>query len=317
MLLVTVVGAALVDRSLLHGLRTEVFGALTYTSNWLQITQHDSYFAKFDAPSALQHLWSLAVEEQFYLVWPPAVVALLWWGRRRLAVIAGVGALASATAMAVLYEPGSDPSQIYYNTLTHCAGLLIGAVLAVVWPATVAPRTPGKIKVSAALAMLGLVGIGMGFWLLDEYGAAPYRGGILAVSVASALLIVGAGHGQTPVGRLLSGPVFLWLGARSYGLYLWHWPVLVLSDRVFGVRGPVEIILVLSLSVLLAAASYRWIERPVQRHGYGGAFDIARRSMRRGGAGRRRATMLGAAAVAAACVFAGVSLREGSRTDVG
>jgi peptidoglycan/LPS O-acetylase OafA/YrhL len=308
MLLVTVVGAALVDRSTLHGLRADVFGALTFTSNWVQIAQHDSYFAKFDAPSALQHLWSLAVEEQFYLVWPLVVLALLSWGRRKLALGAGLGALASAAAMAGLYQPGGDPSQIYYCTLTHSAGLLIGAVLAIAWPATNAPGSRSEIRVSAALSVSGLVGIALGFWLLDEYGAAPYRGGIFAVSVASALLIVGAGHGQTAAGRFLSRPLVVWLGARSYGLYLWHWPVLVLADRVFGHRGPVEIILVLIVSVLLAAVSYRWIERPAQRHGYGGAFVIAKNSILAGGSGRRRSAMFGAVALSAACAFAAMSL---------
>lgn len=308
MLLVTVVGAALIDRLLLHDLRTGVLGALTYTSNWVQIAQHGSYFAKFEAPSALQHLWSLAVEEQFYLVWPLVVVALLWWGRRRLALVAAFGALASAAAMAALYEPGSDPSPIYYSTLTHSAGLLIGAVLAIAWPATTAPRTPAKIRVANTLAVVGLVVVGGGFCLLDEYGAGPYRGGILAVSLASALFIVGVGHGQTVVGRLLSRPLVLWLGARSYGLYLWHWPVLVLGDQFFEHRGPVEIIAAVTVSVLLAAASYRWIERPVQRHGYIGAFAVARRSLVDGGNTRRRATALGAAALVLACGFAAVSL---------
>jgi peptidoglycan/LPS O-acetylase OafA/YrhL len=305
MLLVTVVGAALVDRSMLRNLRADVLGALTYTSNWVQITQHDSYFARYDAPSALQHLWSLAVEEQFYLVWPLVVLALLWWGRRIVALVAGLGALASAAAMGLSYQPGGDPSQIYYSTLTHSAGLLIGAVLAIAWPARSAP---GNVRVGVALSVFGLVGIGVGFWLFDEYGAAPYRGGILAVSLASALLIIGAGHGQTGVGRVLSHPLAVWLGARSYGLYLWHWPVLVLGDRVFEQRGPVETVLVVTLSVLLAAASYRWIERPVQRHGYGGAFAMTMRWILDGGGTRRRAAMLGAVALAAACVFAAVSL---------
>jgi peptidoglycan/LPS O-acetylase OafA/YrhL len=312
MLLVTVVGTALIDRSMLHNLRTEVFGALTYTSNWVQIAQHDSYFAKFDAPSALQHLWSLAVEEQFYLVWPLLVVALLWWGRRRLALVAGLGAVASAAAMAAMYEPGSDPSQIYYSTMTHSAGLLVGAVLAIAWPAKNAPRTPGKIKASAVLSVIGLVGIGIGFCLFDECGAAPYRGGIFTVSVASALLIVGAGHGQTAVGRLLSRPLVVWLGARSYGLYLWHWPVLVLGDRFFGHRGPVAILFAVAVSLLLAAASYRWIEQPVQRHGYGGAFVIAKRWLFDGGSSRCRAATFGVAALAATCAFAGVSLLRAS-----
>jgi len=311
MLLVTIVGSALIDRSVLHNLRTEVVGALTYTSNWVQISQHHSYFASFDQPSSLQHLWSLAVEEQFYLVWPLVVAAALWWrGRRHLAMLAGLGALASATAMAALYQPGVDPSHLYYSTLTHSAGLLVGAVLAIAWPATNAPSTPRAIKTGAALSVLGVVGIGIGFWLLDERGGAPYQGGILAVSLASALLIVGAGHGRTTIGRLLAHPLVRWLGARSYGLYLWHWPVLVLGARLFGHRSLLVVIAEVVISLLLAAASYRWIERPVQRYGYRGAYVLAKGSVRSGGKGVHHLAMFGAAALTAACLFAAISLMK-------
>ena len=311
MLLVTVVCTAMVDPTMLHTLRTEVLGALTYTSNWVQIAEHQSYFAKFGAPSLLQHLWSLGVEEQFYLAWPVIVVALLYLGRQRLAVVAGFGALGSAAAMAALYQPGTDPSHVYYNTATHSGGLLVGAVLAIAWPAATVLREPWsqrRIAVSTALSRIGLAGIGVGFWLLDDYGAAAYRGGILAVSVATALLIVGAGQGRTPIGRLLSSPPMRWLGARSYGLYLWHWPVLVLGDRLFGHRtllvGGVEVTVV----VLLTAASYRWIEQPVLRYGFGGALTRVRRAMHGGTAESRSGLAIGAAAVAASCVFAFVTL---------
>jgi peptidoglycan/LPS O-acetylase OafA/YrhL len=311
MLLAVVIGTALVDRSTMHALRTDVLGALTFTSNWVQIGQHQSYFAKFGEPSSLQHLWSLAVEEQFYLVWPLIVVALLYRGRRQLAVVAGLGAIGSAAAMAVLYQPGADPSHVYYSTATHSAGLLIGAVLAIAWPAASAqsePRSRRKIAVSTTLAGIGLGGIAAGYWLLDEQGDAAYMGGIAAVSLASALLIVGAGHGHTPIGRLLSRPAVRWVGLRSYGLYLWHWPVLVLGNQLFGRRTLLTAAIEVTLAVLLAAASYRWIERPVLRYGYSGALARTWRSIPGPGAARRGGMVLGASAVAASCVFALVAL---------
>lgn len=314
MLFVTVTVTALVDRSMLHALRTETLGALTFTSNWVQIGEHQSYFAKFGPPSLLQHLWSLAVEEQFYLVWPPIVIAVLYWRLQKtrkprstaahaVAIVAGLGALASATAMALLYQPGTDPSPIYYSTATHAAGLFAGAVLAIAWPAAGEPSTrwsPRRKSVSGTLAGIGLAGVALGYWLLDEYGAAAYQGGILAVSAASALLIVGAGHGRTSIGQWLSRPSVCWFGARSYGLYLWHWPVFVLGDRILGQRTLPVAVVEVAVAVLLAAGSYRWIEKPVLRHGYRGALHLGWRSVPRERAGK----LLVAGVTVAASVFA-------------
>ncbi|BCJ36317.1 hypothetical protein Athai_38200 [Actinocatenispora thailandica] len=311
MLLATVVGTALVNRSALHQLRTEVLGALTYTSNWVQIGEHHSYFAKFSDPSVLQHLWSLAVEEQFYLIWPLIVVLVLLRGRRRLALVAGLGALGSAAAMAAIYQPGGDPSRVYFGTDTHASGLLVGAVLAIAWPAANAapgPWSRRRLAVGATLSGLGVAGIGLGFWLLDQYGDATYRGGILAVSVATALLIAGTGHGRTPVGWLLARRPVRWLGARSYGLYLWHWPVLVLGDKIFGQRTVIVGAIEVSAAVLLAAGSYRFIERPVLTHGYRGALREAWRSVQGRTSARRGGLLTAVGAVAALCVFAVVTL---------
>ncbi|CAM3150243.1 hypothetical protein BST27_07055 [Mycobacterium intermedium] len=323
MLVGAIAATALVDRSMLHALRTEVLGALSFTSNWVQISEHQSYFAKFGPPSLLQHLWSLAVEEQFYLVWPAVVIAVLYWGLRKglskrlgkirlspthaVAIVAGLGAMASATAMAALYEPGTDPSPIYYSTLTHAAGLFTGAVLAVAWPAAEASLMRWSLRgysLRGALAGIGLFVVALGYWLLDEYGSATYQGGILAVSAACALLIVGAGHGTTPIGRLLSRPSVCWVGARSYGLYLWHWPVFVLGDRILGHRTPMVAVVEVAVAVLLAAGSYRWIERPILRHGYRAALHAGWRAVRGGRAGR----LLVAGAVLATSVFVLASL---------
>jgi len=311
MLLAVVVGTALVDRSMLATLRTEVFGALTYTSNWVQIAEHHSYFAKFGDPSVLQHLWSLAVEEQFYLIWPLVVVAVLWRGRRRLAVVAGLGAAGSAALMAVLYQPGADPSRVYFGTDTHASGLLIGAVLAVVWPAASAapgPWSRGRYAGATALSVTGIAGIGAGLWLLGQYDDVTYTGGILAVSVAAALLIAGAGHGRTPVGRVLAARPVQWVGARSYGLYLWHWPVLVLGDKIFGTRTVIVGAIEVSVAVLLSAGSYRFLERPILRYGYRGALGLVWQSIHRGTNPRRGGLLAGAAAAAVLCAFAVVAL---------
>ncbi|MGA8118076.1 MAG: acyltransferase family protein [Actinocatenispora sp.] len=262
-LIAATLGLAATDPSRLRALRTDLLGAVSFGSNWFQIALHHSYFTRFSPPSVLQHLWSLAVEEQFYLLWPLLVVLILRRGRRTLAVAAAIAGLASAVLMATVFHPGADPSRVYFGTDTHCFGLLLGAVLAVAWPGVAPPdRATGR-----SLSMLGIGVVAAGLWWLDEYRSLTYRGGILVVCAATALLIVGAGHAHGPIGRVLGSRPARWVGARSYGLYLWHWPVLLIGDRIAGHRTPLVAAAEVFVAVSLAALSYRYLEQPVLRHG--------------------------------------------------
>ncbi|GAA4203545.1 acyltransferase family protein [Actinocatenispora rupis] len=301
-LLVTVLAVAWASRAQLRSLRTEVLGALTFTSNWVQIAEHHSYFARFAAPSVLQHLWSLAVEEQFYLLWPLVVVLVLRRGRNRLALLAALGAVASMVVMSARFTTGGDPSRVYFGTDTHCAGLLIGAVLAVLWSGAAGTsrlRTVGRNV--AAVVGIGVVGVGL--WRLSEYGPGAYRGGIAVVSAATALLILGAGAGRSGVGWLLSRAPVRWLGARSYGLYLWHWPILVIGSQLAKRTVPVALVEV-GVALTLTVWSYRYLEQPVLRAGYQGLLrrgwlvPLDRRRT------TRRAALLAGGAAAVACVVA-------------
>ncbi|WP_329309884.1 acyltransferase family protein [Streptomyces sp. NBC_01262] len=270
-LAVTACAATLTGGEAHRGLRGAVAAALTYRSNWWQLSQHDMYFAQFDglALPVLQHLWSLSVEEQFYLGWPLLLWALMSVLRRQRlqAVCALALAAASFVAMAVLYAPGSDPSRVYYGTDTHGGGLLLGAAVALALPLSRAGtlRRPRYVRAIDALGAAGLAGLALAAALVSGTGAFLYRGGLVGVCLAAAALTVAA---CTPglMGRALGWAPLVWLGRRSYGVYLWHWPV----HACLTAGSPAGRLVELVLPVGLAAASYRLVEEPLLRLGWRG-----------------------------------------------
>ena len=273
-LLVAVTAAvAVTEPDQLSMLRPALAAAVSYSSNWYQAFHHVSYFASFGPPPPLQHLWSLAIEEQFYLVWPLVLLLVLTVARGRLArmLTAWLAALASAAAMALEYLPGGDPSRVYYGTDTHAAGLLVGAALALTWPMarlTSAPR--GFVRRLDYLGVAGLVVLG---WAVGHFsGADPavYPLGLAVVALAAGGLTVAAAAPGT-VSALLSLPPLRWLGVRSYGIYLWHWPVIAVTAAVTGGRPAVPWLWAAeaAIAVALAAASWTWLEEPILRNGFG------------------------------------------------
>ena len=216
----------------------------------------ESYFEAVGRPSLLQHLWSLAVEEQFYLIWPPILAVGLGIGatrlrRRRMLTVAIFGAVASAVAMALLYTPGVDPSRIYYGTDTRATGLLCGAALAFLWSPGDKYRPPeashrwlrlagrGRFRrrwgwtAPLLLDILGFTALGALIWFclhLSEVRPFLYRGGFALVGFATAATIMAVVHPYSRIGAHLLGSAPLrWLGVRSYGIYLWHWPVFMVT----------------------------------------------------------------------------------------
>ena len=178
MLFILVVWVTLFDRSRLATLRSEVLGAVTYISNWQFIFQRQSYFESFGPPSPLGHFWSLAVEEQFYLLWPLIMLAVLkLFPAGDSCSLSFAGAAISALAMAVIYQPGDDPSRVYYGTDTRAFGLLIGAGLAIVWPSwklsTHVSRAPAQTQPNRRAAMLIILFM---MWRVDRYDSFLYQG---------------------------------------------------------------------------------------------------------------------------------------------
>jgi peptidoglycan/LPS O-acetylase OafA/YrhL/lysophospholipase L1-like esterase len=256
----------------LHQLRRDSLATLGYFANWSQIFSHQSYFEQFAAPSALKHTWSLAIEEQFYLVWPLVVFAALRLGRGSKRVLFGVCgslAVASAVAMAVLYHPGHDPSRVYYGTDTRAQSLLIGSILAILVahrPTIRSYSARRALHVGATVATLGLVLI----WTTTRDSAAwQYRGGFVLAAVLVAIVIAGVTQPSDPgrLGRFLALPPLRAIGIISYGLYLWHWPIYVFlsADRT-GLAGSDLLFVRLGATFAVATASYYLVEAPI-RHG--------------------------------------------------
>ncbi|MGQ0823416.1 MAG: DUF459 domain-containing protein [Actinomycetota bacterium] len=256
----------------LRQLRRDAFSALAYMNNWNQIASDQSYFEAFAAPSPLRHMWSLAIEEQFYLAWPLVACAFLRWrrgGRRALLVACGVLAAASAVLMTALHQPGTDPSRVYYGTDTRAQSLLIGAMLALLL-APSAGIVPAKARAALDRVALGAaVALGWLWGSISERDDWQYTGGYLLAAVLVAIVIASVTQpgAISPLAAALSTPPLRAVGMISYGLYLWHWPVYVLlGPSRIDLEGSTLLALRLSVTFAVAALSYVFVERPI-RHG--------------------------------------------------
>ena len=276
--------AVLFARDALPRLKEDIPAALFYITNWVYIVREVPYFEAFGRPPLLQQLWSLAVEEQFYLLWPLILLFLLRTSKNNryklLSAITIMIAL-SAVWMAVLYSPELDPLRVYYGTDTRAAGFLVGALLAVIWsPGQVSHKTGSGLF--DALGWLGLLALLLLYNKLNEFQPFLYRGGILVTALASAMLIVGASTPTTFISRLLEAPPLRWIGSRSYSIYLWHWPVFMLTRPGLDLQLPTLWIRIgqVLVTFVLAEMSYRWVETPVRQKGFGESLRSLRETVR-------------------------------------
>jgi peptidoglycan/LPS O-acetylase OafA/YrhL len=267
---VAVYGRFLPGVDSLHQLRGDALATLGYFANWHYVLAGQSYFAHYGAPSPLLHTWSLAVEEQFYVIWPiVAVLALRRGGKRGLAVVAGTGVLASAGLTAGLFVTGAGVSRLYYGTDVRAQELMVGCLLAVALPA-LARRVDGRSRVPRRVVLAaGLAGAGFLGWALHAVsGDGPflYEGGFLAVATATAALVaLVALLPRSAPARVLSLPPVRYVGRISYGLYLYHWPIFLALDHAHtGLAGLSLLAVRLGSTALVSVASFHLIEEPIR-----------------------------------------------------
>jgi len=280
--------------------RSDARWALPYLANWHLIAEARDYWAASTSPSAFTHLWSLAVEEQFYVVWPLVAWALLRGGERgerRLLLVASAAAAASLVAMVVLHDP-ARPERAYLGSDTRASSILLGAMVAV--PALRRPLGRALRGRAGAPLLAGSIAVLAATWTLGGHHLdGLLRGGLALHAAASAVIVVAlAADGATPLQRALSARPLQWLGRLSYGVYLWHWPILRLGRPRLGGWPPLAVeLFVVAASLLAAAVSYHLVEQPIRRE-------------RRWAAGRRAGVAtVAVAALAALAVLAAPSGR--------
>ncbi|WP_417751661.1 acyltransferase family protein [Senegalimassilia faecalis] len=269
------------DHSLLTKLREDMWAALCWVTNWWYILRDVSYFDALGALSPVTHFWSLAIEEQFYVVWPVVLILAHKFGVKRshMRNATLVLVLASALEMALLFNPDADPSRVYYGTDTHAFSLLIGAWLAFVWPsnqlgANNEVQLDRNVRIAldavGGIALIGLIAM-MG--CIEGTSAIMYRGGILLASIITMVIIAVIVHPSSILGKVFSAKPLVWIGLRSYGIYLWHYPLLLLMNPRSNIAGTPWWMYLVELAVMFACAafSYKFVEDPI-RHGSIGTF---------------------------------------------
>ncbi|MBK0420696.1 acetyltransferase [Leucobacter sp. CSA2] len=308
--------AALVRGDLLVGIGKQIAGAVFFVSNWVYIAIGSDYFTR-DNPEIFRNTWSLAIEEQFYLVLPLLVLVLFRASGRvtRALPFLLLGTL-SAAMMIDASAGGDAATRIYFGSDTHVFGLFLGAALAVILsgragggdaqPVTASGLAASRLAPALRELGLGLVaaaGLGVLGWqalTLREGSAESFEGGFQLATGAALATIWAITREGAIVGRWLDADPLRWVGERSYGIYLWHWPLLVIFGEAFGPGSPLTVAATFVATILAAAASYRFLEQPVRRLGLRGA---ARRLLRGGPRTTRNlAVSLGLAGVLALTV---------------
>lgn len=254
----------------LEGVKRDGPWAVVYLANWHFISESSGYWASFAQPSMFDHLWSLAIEEQFYVLWP-LVVLVIWAVARRpqraLLVLAVTGAVASLAVMFAIYD-GGDPTRVYMGTDTRASSVLVGALVATAPARRLVSRLVSALGRRLDLVVVVLGGFVLWSWASIDGASAEslYRGGLFAHSLACAVLVVTVASASEGASlRMLGWAPLAWVGTLSYGLYLWHWPVyVVLTPERTDLDGLVLLTVRIAVSVAIAYASFRLVEDPLR-----------------------------------------------------
>lgn len=265
----------LFQRNLLNNLRGIVTSSLLYINNWWQVNHELSYFDRFGNESPFTHLWSLAVEGQNYFIWPLLFVFLMRFVKKKptIFLIISGGAFISAILMAILYSPGADPTRVYYGTDTRIFSIWIGGALAFIWPSTqLKEKIPLQAKrILNSVGIVALLLLIISFFYLEGHFTFIYYGGMYVISLLAAVLVAITAHPGASLNRWLTNPIFTYLGKRSYGLYLYQFPVMIFYEsKVKNIADHVwlHVLIELCLILLISELSYRFIEKPLRKFEY-------------------------------------------------
>lgn len=275
MVLTTAAYITLFQRSLLVNLKAIITTNLVYVYNWWEIGHGQSYFDRFNGESPFTHLWSLSIEGQFYLIWPVILIILLKKFRERRVLFYSIMAVAgvSAILMALLYAGPDSTNRVYYGTDTRMFAILFGVALAVVWPST-------KLKLNLDTGIkkwlngVGLISLAVIVWLffsLSGQDVLTYRGGMVLFTLISTVLVATVAHPASFMNRLLTNKVFDWIGQRSYGIYLYQFPIMIFYEsKVEGIAAHpwLNALIEVGLILVVSDLSFRFLERPARHYQY-------------------------------------------------
>lgn len=274
-----------------YHVRRDLPWAITFVLNWSYLFFEQSYFVNISRPPLLQHLWSLSIEEQFYVIWPIMLIGLykIKIGnispRVKIFVASAILAIASTFWMIYLsisngFPIPNDPSRVYFGTDTHAMGLLVGCAAAALWRYEKLNErvTPDRATVMNALGLFSIAGLAYFFLFVNELNEFLYRGGFFVLSILTATLVIIAAHPGLKFGSVLGNPVLKWFGDRSYGIYLWHWPIFVLMRSGIDIQWPEPFAVAVKIAIVLfvASLSYRFVEMPIRNGAIGTRLAIWR-----------------------------------------